>query len=469
MPVIRLIAAVLLLFGAFAAGAADSAGRVLAVQGAVSAAATGQGARILGSGDPVYEGDTVSVGSRAFAILEFADGTRSTLRPGTEFAIERFRHTVQEESAWFRLLKGGLRTITGLIGKRHPENVRLSTATATIGIRGTDFDARLCTVDCARENQRLAAENRQLSAAEGLPVAARVVQLEAGGQAEVVRGSARLRLGEGFALYTGDRVETGAGYAAIAFSDGSRMTVRRNSRLVIENYSFGQPQKEDALALRLLRGGLRALTGLIGKHSPQAVSYRTATATIGIRGSGGDISCEGPCAGEGNGRQAGRNPAQRDGLFVFVWEGAFVVGDKGEPVAVGQVAFIGEDGKFRMLDHVPAFFGTDRAPRPDQIGIDLKRLFGATHLDGVPPGLYVSMRDGMTVVGAPPDAIFLSAGETGFAGEGTPPVRVDTPLYFLLFDEIPLPGQAGQVKLRLIDLVTGEGVPDKDRDACEIP
>jgi hypothetical protein len=38
-----------------------------------------------------------------------------------------------------RLVKGGLRAVTGLIGKRNPNNVRMRAGTATIGIRGTHW------------------------------------------------------------------------------------------------------------------------------------------------------------------------------------------------------------------------------------------------------------------------------------------------------------------------------------------
>jgi hypothetical protein len=38
-----------------------------------------------------------------------------------------------------RLGRGSLRMITGLLGKAHPDAVRVETQTATIGIRGTDF------------------------------------------------------------------------------------------------------------------------------------------------------------------------------------------------------------------------------------------------------------------------------------------------------------------------------------------
>lgn len=48
----------------------------------------------------------------------------------------------------FSLLKGGLRTITGAIGKRKPDAYQLRTTVATIGIRGTNYGVLLCQGDC---------------------------------------------------------------------------------------------------------------------------------------------------------------------------------------------------------------------------------------------------------------------------------------------------------------------------------
>ena len=47
------------------------------------------------------------------------------------------------------LFKGGVRVVAGLIAKLFPNAARLTTPTDTVGIRGTDFDARLCGTDCA--------------------------------------------------------------------------------------------------------------------------------------------------------------------------------------------------------------------------------------------------------------------------------------------------------------------------------
>lgn len=37
------------------------------------------------------------------------------------------------------LISGSMRFISGLLGKRNPERIGISTPTAVVGIRGTDF------------------------------------------------------------------------------------------------------------------------------------------------------------------------------------------------------------------------------------------------------------------------------------------------------------------------------------------
>ena len=75
-------------------------------------------------------------------------------------------------------------------------------------------------------------------------------------------------------------------YAQIVMSDGSTMTLRPNSNLKIESYQFKQDApKFDNVVLRLLKGGFRTATGLIGKRgNPDAYKLRAKTATLGIRG-----------------------------------------------------------------------------------------------------------------------------------------------------------------------------------------
>jgi hypothetical protein len=47
------------------------------------------------------------------------------------------------------LVKGGMRALTGEIGKRgSPESYRVKTQAATIGIRGTVYEVRVCNNNC---------------------------------------------------------------------------------------------------------------------------------------------------------------------------------------------------------------------------------------------------------------------------------------------------------------------------------
>jgi len=96
-------------------------------------------ARIIGRGFPLLEGDVVSTGNHSFAVFTLTDGTKMTLRPNSVFAIEHFSEA--QTSAVLKLFKGGFRALTGLIAKTNPKAYLVETPLATIGIRGTKFDA----------------------------------------------------------------------------------------------------------------------------------------------------------------------------------------------------------------------------------------------------------------------------------------------------------------------------------------
>jgi hypothetical protein len=102
-------------------------------------------------------------------MLEFKDLTRITLRPNTVFRVDAFSETTPRQMV-LGLLKGGLRAVTGEIAKQEPQAVRFQTNTAILGVRGTEFDLRLCDNDCT-------AEERAAAAAVPSNVAARVVEV----------------------------------------------------------------------------------------------------------------------------------------------------------------------------------------------------------------------------------------------------------------------------------------------------
>ncbi len=101
--------------------------------------------RVLSVGSQVEPGETLITEEKTYAQVRFIDKGVVTLRPGTQFKIESFafeEKAPEKDSAVFGLLKGALRSVTGLVGKRGNQDAyKMNTATATIGIRGTDYIA----------------------------------------------------------------------------------------------------------------------------------------------------------------------------------------------------------------------------------------------------------------------------------------------------------------------------------------
>ena len=148
---------------------AAEVGEVQFSKGVATAQSEGQQARFLGKGFPLFEGDVISTGKRSFTILKLSDGSKMTLRPNTVFGLEKFDE--EEENATLKLFKGGLRALTGLLAKKNPDAYRLDTPIATIGIRGTTFDVRICAGDCESDADNAADSS---PAVVNTPVVARV-------------------------------------------------------------------------------------------------------------------------------------------------------------------------------------------------------------------------------------------------------------------------------------------------------
>lgn len=119
------------------------------VVGRVSVTAPGGAIRQPNRGDSVSEGEVVTTEDDGEAGITARDGTRLTLRPKSRLEISEYRFEQATNSGSFisKLLKGSLRTISGLIGKTQPRNVTLVTPTATVGIRGTDFEVAVVETD----------------------------------------------------------------------------------------------------------------------------------------------------------------------------------------------------------------------------------------------------------------------------------------------------------------------------------
>ena len=124
---------------------AAPAGEVVFSIGQVRASAGGE-SRPLRKGDTIDEKETVTTGVGGRVRLRFKDGAVVALQPESSLRVDRYRYVGKGDSenrVGLSFLTGGLRTLTGAIGARHPKAYRMDSPTATIGIRGTDYSLRL--------------------------------------------------------------------------------------------------------------------------------------------------------------------------------------------------------------------------------------------------------------------------------------------------------------------------------------
>lgn len=133
---VRELLAMALAAAPLAAGAAS--GQFTFVVGEVTLTkANGQRATPA-KGTAVEAGDRIGTGADGMAQLTMVDNARLSLRPGTQFQIEKYPDKKESnEGAVLNLVKGTLRTFTGLIAEGNRENFVMKTRVATVGIRGS--------------------------------------------------------------------------------------------------------------------------------------------------------------------------------------------------------------------------------------------------------------------------------------------------------------------------------------------
>lgn len=109
------------------------------------------------AGDAVHEGDIAIGGSGAVSVIRLIDGSTIEVRPDSE--VELSAVSYGQGSAGkivLKLIKGGLRMVSGLFGKQPDARVEVKTPGGVIGVRGTDFAVRHCEGDsCVAETDAL--------------------------------------------------------------------------------------------------------------------------------------------------------------------------------------------------------------------------------------------------------------------------------------------------------------------------
>ncbi len=131
---------------------AAAIGKVTHLSGPMLAKNIDNKTRILSVNSGVEQGDTLITEKRTYARIKFTDNGEVTLRPNTQFKVSQYafdQAKPKEDSAVFNLVKGGMRSVTGLIGKRgDQDSYRLATENAIAGVRGTTYECKICAGNC---------------------------------------------------------------------------------------------------------------------------------------------------------------------------------------------------------------------------------------------------------------------------------------------------------------------------------
>ncbi|MBT8141565.1 MAG: FecR family protein [Gammaproteobacteria bacterium] len=171
----------------FSAGSFASSGKILFTYGKVEIKHPDGQLTTAQKDFALVSGDTIITSYNGRVQLMMNDEAIFDLKPNTEFLIEEFSYAepkmvrvIQTENkSFYRLMRGGFRTISGLIGKRNKKNYRITTPVATIGIRGTDYQAELCETDCPNQAAGLYVSVSQGGVSLANP--AGILELDAGG------------------------------------------------------------------------------------------------------------------------------------------------------------------------------------------------------------------------------------------------------------------------------------------------
>lgn len=123
---------------------AEPIGIVIVAKGQVQAREPSGVLRPLARYGTVYQADTILVGSNSMAHIRMADDALFAFKANTEFTFADYRYdgdAATADSAVMSMLRGGFRTMSGSIGDEDADTYRVDTPMASIGIRGTTYEA----------------------------------------------------------------------------------------------------------------------------------------------------------------------------------------------------------------------------------------------------------------------------------------------------------------------------------------
>lgn len=105
------------------------------------------------------------------------------------------------------------------------------------------------------------------------------------GDAMVISGGQQIKAEVGTPLVTGSKLKTGAnGSMGVTFKDNTVMSIGPNTDLTVDEYLYSPGKGKLKLGATMVKGTLAYLSGAIAKVKPDAVTLKTPSGTIGVRG-----------------------------------------------------------------------------------------------------------------------------------------------------------------------------------------
>lgn len=351
-----------LLFGFSAAvAAAPIAGQVTLLTGKGTAAAADGSIRSLSKGDAVYSGESLNTGPNSYVNIKFTDGALVLLRPNTRFQIEQYAY-------------GGTPAVTpapkpaaaaAAAAPKGPTISKISTPTfgsQTFVVEGSGFaeGAVLVFMNVTTGREFPAGVPQSVSGN-------RITKLTNLGSGQA-HWQVKVRNPDGEESWPHD-FGVGMEVTPIPPPEAVAAAPAPAATAAVPASAPGASNGQTA-AFRLLKGGFRTVTGLIGKSDRAQYRVSTQTATIGIRGTDYQvILCDAACALDPviQGQIPGAGAANGGTVVGVIKGGVFVATAGGGETDVGEGQFVVTlpDGTVVRLPFEPRFLKIDPIPDPE--------------------------------------------------------------------------------------------------------
>lgn len=105
------------------------------------------------------------------------------------------------------------------------------------------------------------------------------------GEVWVVRDGERITAERGTRLNTNDVIETGAsGRVGLMLEDNTRMSAGPNSRIGLDRFRFDPTTHDGQSVTSISKGTLSIISGQLAKRSKDAVTVKTPSSVLAVRG-----------------------------------------------------------------------------------------------------------------------------------------------------------------------------------------